>query len=136
LRRCLALLLLVAAGAARAERLPPTWYETSLLVAAEASLAADMLQTLDIKRHPTYGPEYSGPTVWPEPYNLHEINPVLGPHPSDATIVAYFAGSGLLTAGAWYVLPARWRFIVPVAVLAVEVPMIGHNMHIGLKMRL
>jgi hypothetical protein len=110
------------------------WYRTSLLVAAETSLAIDMMQTLDIRHHPTYGPEYAGPTT--PPYNLHEINPILGAHPSDAKIVVYFAATSLLTAGSYYALPPRWRPLVPLAVLILEIPMIAHNAKFGLTLRL
>lgn len=46
-----------------------------LIVAAVVLLILDMRQTLDIKNHP----------------GIHEINPLLGKHPTDTRIYTYFA---------------------------------------------
>jgi hypothetical protein len=125
--------LLLCAGAAHAERPPPTWYETSLLVAAEASLAADMLQTLDIKRHSDVSWNYYG-TLLTRP-GLWETNPILGQHPSDAKVAVYFAGAALATGAAWYALPSRWRMLVPLGVLALQIPQLVRNGNCGLSIR-
>lgn len=85
--------------------------EDSVLVAAETSLAMDALQTLDIKNHAAFS----------------EANPILGSSPSDSAVVAYFAGTMAVTAVVWYLLPSTWRTILPVTVLAVEIPQIAHN---------
>jgi hypothetical protein len=106
--------------------------ETGLLVAAEMSLFADMLQTLDIKRHRIGYPQHSG-QVYFEP--MEETNPILGSHPSDLKIIAYFASAGVLTAAAWRVIPSKWRMLVPVVVLALQIPQVERNRQMGLSIR-
>lgn len=115
-------------------RAAPAWLDTTALVAAEASLAVDMLQTLDIKRHPDRTFQYYGTTLV-QP-GMTETNPILGEHPSDAKVCAYFAGTMLLTGAAWYALPPRLRFLAPLAALILEVPQIGRNAGAGLSIRL
>ncbi len=111
--------LALAATSARAEWEPPTTAETTFLIVAQASSVLDMLQTLDIKRHP----------------GEYERNPIIGEHPSDARVLTYFAVSGVIKTAAWYLLPRGWRNIVPVVNLAVELPLIAHNANIGLEIR-
>ncbi len=118
--RYVLLALTLAATAARAEWQPPTMAETTLLIAAQTSSVLDMLQTLDIKRHPE---------------QLYEINPLLGEHPSDARVLTYFAASAVIKTAAWYALPRGWRNIVPLLNLAVEIPLIAHNANVGLQIR-
>ena len=125
--RLAALLLLCAASAARAES--PGWPGVALLAAAEASLAVDMLQTLDIKRHQL--PHPGGTMASP----AFETNPILGQHPNDAAVIGYFAGAALLTGATWYALPPRFRFLAPLVVLVLEVPQIKHNGQLGLSIR-
>lgn len=103
---------------AKADIRGPTALEGIVLLAAETALVMDGLQTLDIKHHP----------------RRQEMNPILGPHPSDGAIVGYFVGSMLLAAGTWYMLPHRLRVLVPVVVLAIEVPQISSNMQVGASM--
>lgn len=103
--------------------------DASLLVAAEAALAVDMLQTLDIKNHPWRSWYYQGTVLLQE---TRESNPLLGPHPSDAKVIAYFAGCGTATYLAWRWLPRPWRTLLPVALLAVEVPLLASNARNGM----
>lgn len=110
----LALLLALAAPAARADAL-----DVGLLVAAESSLAVDMLQTLDIKRHPGH----------------FETNPILGRHPSDPAVIGYFAACGAATYLAWRELPRPWRLLLPLAVIAVQVPQVSRNARAGIVVR-
>src|SRR6266851_1614507 len=119
MRLAFTVLLALAATAARAEWQPPTTAETTLLIAAQTSSVLDMLQTLDIKRHP----------------GSYEMNPILGSHPSDARVLTYFATSAVIKTAAWYALPRGWRNIVPVLNLAVEIPLIAHNANVGLEIR-
>jgi hypothetical protein len=92
---------------ARADTPPST---TVLLIAAETSLMVDMLQTSSAI--------HAG---------LRESNPLLGPHPSDTKLLAYFSGCMLATAGITYLLPDDLRVFAPVLVLALEVPQIAQN---------
>lgn len=50
-------------------------YVLALHLLAQGSLALDCAQTLQIKYHQGHS----------------EVNPILGPHPGDAKVVAYFA---------------------------------------------
>ena len=102
-----ALFLVCFAGAARAESdgLP-----VGMLVVAETSLAIDMLQTASAV--------HAG---------LLESNPILGPHPSDGKLLAYFGGCMLGTAAATLLVPEEWRGFAPAIVLLLEVPQIAHN---------
>lgn len=49
-----------------------------------------------------------------------ELNPLLGRHPSPSRVVLSAAVGVVAAAGLWYVLPPRYRWIVPVALMAVE----------------
>lgn len=104
---------------AAAEWRQPTLFESAALAAAETSLFLDALQTRDIRRH-----AYQ-----------HETNFILGEQPGDARIALYFGTAALLTAGAWYALPSGWRFLVPIAVLAFQVPQIVTNARYGCVIR-
>lgn len=119
LRPSILAVALLIGGAARAEWRQPTLFEGAALAAAETSLLLDALQTRDIKNH----------------FYQHETNPLLGPQPSDARVALYFGTAALLTAGAWYALPSGWRFLVPIAVLAIQVPRIVLNAQYGCVIR-
>jgi hypothetical protein len=84
--------------------------------------AADMLTTLDIKHHP----------------HLQEENAILGPHPSDAKVVAYFAGTTLLHALITKELVAGdvpapiirgWEYVT----IGMEAGCVANNLRIGLR---
>jgi hypothetical protein len=90
----------------------------------DASLAADMLTTADIKNHP----------------NLIETNPILGQHPSDAKIAVYAASAALLHAAVTYELVSQdvpkpviraWEYLS----IGVEAGFVAHNYSIGLRMK-
>lgn len=109
------LALLIVVGLARPARAEPKALTAGLLIAAEVSLAVDMLQTIDVQNR----------------WVRTETNPLLGPHPDTGRIVGYFSAAMVVTAIGTYALPERWRLLVPLAVLAVEVPTIGRNLSIG-----
>lgn len=107
--------LLVCSHAHSADRLS----EADLvgLGAIGAAYVIDYRQTLDIKNHA----------------GMYETNPLLGKHPSDVKVRNYFIASGLTTLGVVYLLPKEYRKYLIGGVLAVEVAVIGHNKHIGLR---
>jgi hypothetical protein len=88
----------------------------------QASAAADMLTTLDIKNHP----------------NLQESNPIMGPHPSDGRVLAYFAGYDLLHYGITRILVdvnapralvTGWELFT----IGYETDLVVHNYRFGLR---
>lgn len=88
------------------------------LFLAEFFLAWDLFQTLDIKNHP----------------QLVETNILLGPHPSDAKIVAYFVFVIIATLFFWAVIPLPWNcaaFIVAV----VEAIQVNRNIRTSRRIR-
>jgi hypothetical protein len=95
----------------------PATAETALLVAAQALIVADALQTLDVKNHP----------------DLREMNPLLGSHPSDARILGMAAGAMLGTAVAWYLLPSPWRDVLTIGIVGYELPNTIRNAALGCR---
>lgn len=98
----------------------PTPVETSLFIAAEALIAVDTLQSLDIKNH----------------RDMYETNPLMGRHPSDARYLATWAVVGAAVAAGWWFLPSPWRDAVTIPVITVEVPNTIRNAYVGLVIRL
>ncbi len=118
-----AIALLVALGsfAARAEWAAPKAPDVAMLAAAETLIVLDVLQTLDLKRHPelVFG----------------ELNPLLGPHPSDERILLMGAAGAFFTAGLWYAVPPEGRWVVPSVVMVLETFVIVGNARAGLTIR-
>jgi hypothetical protein len=91
--------------------------------AFQVALAADMLTTLDIKRHP----------------NIEESNFILGKHPSDSKVLCYWAASALLhyeVSKAIHDNADRdmlnfWQY----GTTLIELGYVGHNLGIGLKVK-
>jgi|SRR6267143_2463116 len=112
---------LLCSLAARAEWEPPNGPAVAMLVAAETLILVDVLQTLDLKRHPelVFG----------------EMNPLLGSHPTDERILAMGAVGALVTAGLWYAIPPGGRWIVPSVVMVLETFAIVGNARAGLSIR-
>lgn len=114
------LVVAVLVGFARPVHAAPvgvTIAEVSLLAAAETSLIIDMRQTFYSHRGCNGGIGLCA----------NEANLLLGKHPSNESIAVYFAGSMLASTAAWAFLPRPWRNIVPIAVLALEIPVIKGN---------
>jgi hypothetical protein len=90
----------------------------------QGAAVADMLTTLDIAKHP----------------RCHEMNPVLGPHPSDAMVVGYFAAAGALH---YLITRELVQENIPAPIvqtweglgIGLELDMVGHNYNIGLHAR-
>jgi hypothetical protein len=66
------------------------------------------------------------------PNDYHEHNPILGSHPSEGAVTAYFLGSFLLTTGAAMALPEPYREYFQYGVIAVEGAAVANNFSIGL----
>jgi hypothetical protein len=120
----LTILLVALAMPARAEnpvREKPV--TTTLFVAAQTVLVLDMLQTFSIaKQRCPWGPEYC--QIRPGP---HEMNPLLGQHPSQALIFGYFTGI-ILAQTAIYMWGPDWLSpSTSVATLALEIPVVVNN---------
>lgn len=102
--------------------IPEDWSvsDTIRQTAVVASLAADMAQTLDIKRHE----------------GLYETNKILGRHPSDAKVVLYFVGVALAHTYIATKLPAGWqRQTFQYGLIAVQVVQVMKNKRIGLSVK-
>ena len=93
--------------------------------AYQGAAIADMMTTLDIKNHP----------------NLQEENVILGPHPSDGKVLAYFAATGglhylitreLVNGNAPKPLVSAWELIST----SFEISYAAHNYSLGLRFKL
>jgi len=85
-----------------------------------AMLAAGLVdygQTRDIRNHP----------------GMYETNPLLGRNPSDARIRNYFLLAGTAHVAVTRLLPRAYRPYWQWSTLAVEVGVVAHNYHIGLR---
>ena len=85
-----------------------------------ALMAADAATTEDIKNYPGY----------------YETNPILGRHPGDDRIVAYFASTAFLEWTVARALPVEYRGIFQASAIGLEIYSVGNNMTIyGLKVK-
>jgi hypothetical protein len=109
--------LLIAVGmhATYASDLSPLEQKRELFV--YSTLVLDAAQTLDIKNHP----------------DLYETNPLLGRHPSDAKIVAYFIGAGFAHNAVTKALPTRYRAMWQYGWAALEIGTIIRNRKLNLR---
>lgn len=90
----------------------------TLETAFDVVWTADMLQTLDIRHHSA---------------TLHETNLILGRHPSEGAIVAYFAAGALVHYEVSHLLPVKlqrpWEYVT----IGYEVGQVAVNYHLGLR---
>jgi hypothetical protein len=121
---------------ARADVEPHKPAEIALLIAAEALLAVDTFQTFSIKNRCWRANIWvqEGVTHSECVEAMHEINPFMGKHPSDARILVSGVLAGAALAVGWYYLPRPWRNVLPGAVVAIEVPNTIRNHALGLRM--
>ncbi len=68
------------------------------------------------------------------PDRYHEINPFLGKHPSVGRVDTLFALSLIANAGVTWVLPSRYRPYWQYGRIGIEVVLVAHNAHVGIKM--
>jgi len=85
-----------------------------------STLAVDAMQTIDIKNHP----------------GMYETNPILGRHPSDDQVIAYFITTGYLHYQIAKHLDSKYRKIWQYMWISVEVGVINHNQAMGVGMRI
>ena len=93
----------------------PTAVEVTLLVATEALIAFDLVQTIQGQRQ-----------------GFTESNPLLGEHPGTARVLLFGSLSALAVAGVWYALPRTARLFPTVAVLVIELATVLGNAWIGM----
>jgi hypothetical protein len=90
------------------------------LIASTAVLACDWVQTRKMAN-----------AGWGltdmESGHQREQNPLMGPAPTALTVDGYFAVTAGLNALIWLVVPARFKSLVPVAVMGFEQDTIRHN---------
>lgn len=111
----LCLLLVTGMQGAWAGELTELEQKRELLV--YTTLTLDAMQTLDIKNHP----------------DLYETNPLLGRHPSDAKIVAYFVGAGFGHYAVAKALPSEYRAAWQYGWAALEITTIIRNRKLNLR---
>lgn len=78
---------------------------------------ADYRQTHYIAKHPEY----------------HEINPVLGEHPSVGRVNAYFLAGAAIKNGVFFALPKKYRIPFGLGMTAISTGFVIHNNSIGIK---
>ena len=88
-----------------------------LLLLSQLALGLDASQTMNIRRHP----------------GQYETNVILGSHPSDLKVCAYFGGLAISNQIAYEVVPKKWRWVVPTVLLAAEVVQFNRNWQHGIR---
>lgn len=89
-----------------------------LLILTIIALVIDCAQTLDIRRHK----------------HLHEINPILGPHPRDWKIVVYFLAWIIALVGMTAYCPSEtWTQAILGVALLLEIWVIRRNRKLGIS---
>jgi hypothetical protein len=95
-------------------------YVLALHLLAQGSLVLDCAQTMQIKYHPMQ----------------HEVNPILGAHPGDAEVVAYFAAHIALQEAAYRWAPRSISTPLSIGTIVVEGMWIDNNFRkMGFHMR-
>jgi len=78
---------------------------------------ADYRQTIYIAKHPAY----------------HEVNPILGEHPSVGKVNAYFAASFAAKNIVFWTLPDKYKAPFGLGMSAISAGLIIHNNCVGIK---
>jgi hypothetical protein len=107
---CVAFLILFANAAHGAEKW--TWYDTTLQATFFLFQAEDLSQTLHIARNPD---------------QFHEMNSIMGAHPSTTKVKVYFAIGAVSHLAIAYVLPHPWRTLWQGVWIGVEAVSVQHN---------
>jgi hypothetical protein len=88
-----------------------------VLLIMNLSSFTDYRQTVYIARHPEY----------------HEINPILGEHPSVGKVNAYFAAGVVIKNGLFFTLPKKYRIPFGLGMTAISTGLVIHNNSVGIK---
>jgi len=91
--------------------------DTYRQVAVTSLMMVDYFQTMEIARNPD---------------KYHENNPILGEHPSEAEVTAYFLMSYAVTSGISIMLPDNFRPWWQYLIIGVEGGAVANNFSIGL----
>ena len=93
--------------------------DKALTATMSTLLVVDWGQTINIARDPSY----------------HEINPILGRHPSEQSVNTYMGAAlvGALTIS--HFLPSKYRALFTGSVIALELPYVYNNYQIGLRIQ-
>lgn len=67
------------------------------------------------------------------PGEFHEVNPLLGEHPTMGQVNRHFIVGGLAVAGIAHVLPDKWRSRLLTVYAVTELGFAANNMRIGLR---
>lgn len=93
--------------------------DVAALAVSTAALACDWGQTHGAAADGWRG----GPTG-----ARYEDNPILGRSPSTRAVSVYFVTAAIINAGIWLTVPKRYRWIVPLGLVAVQTHTIGAAM--------
>lgn len=94
-----------------------TGYDTALMTGFLATRFLDWSQTSRIKDYP----------------DLEEKNPMLGDHPSDGTVNAFFAATTAATIGLALILPRDWRRSLLAGFTLANAFVVYNNDQLGIK---
>lgn len=92
--------------------------DNAFQIVSQSLLVADWAQTLDIQNHS----------------DQHESNVLLGRHPSDAKVDAYFAGSMVANQLIANKLEGGWRTGFQCAIILIETAAVSNNHALGIKL--
>lgn len=94
--------------------------EDKALAATMSTLVIiDWGQTINITRNPSY----------------HEVNPLLGPHPSGKDVNLYMGSAIISSLTIAYLLPSNYRKLFMGSVISLELPYVYNNHQIGLRVQ-
>lgn len=87
---------------------------------SQGTLFLDYAQTMSIAKHPE---------------RWHEVNPILGQHPSPLKVTAYFATAMALHIGLTEALPERMRPWFQGGTIVLELGCVANNLKLGIGFR-
>jgi hypothetical protein len=133
MRLLLPLILLFLCSSASADW---TREDDRLLLTSTLLLCADWLQTREIAARPVIVTRtVTGDSATTTYTERHELNPLLGAHPSMGRVNTYFAVALALNTACLLVLPERERRAVAACVVTVEILAVGNNLCAGIGFR-
>lgn len=110
----------------------------SVAMCAPPAPAADSWTPADTRREAAYLALHI--TDWGQTRNIaknpkrfHELNPVLGEHPSVAEVDRYFIAAAAVHAAVAYALPAEWRSGFQYVTIGIEAGVTAMNCRTGIR---